>query len=147
MEIDRRAFFSSLGGAAAVSLMDSEAKADALEAYLSDQLDDSVAGTQPGAKNYPTVAELEAQIGTKNYRRGVGNLFAGGRNVRKLEPLPAHSGTAKFDLMLSLEENDGGLSGFIEYNTDLFKAETISRWMGNYRTLLGSAIADPSNVR
>ena len=61
----------------------------------------------------------------------------------KLVPLPAHSGTAKFELMLSLTENDGGLSGFVEYNTDLFNAETLSRWMGNYRTLLGSAIADP----
>lgn len=30
MEFDRRAFFSSLGGVAAVSPMDSEAKADAL---------------------------------------------------------------------------------------------------------------------
>ncbi len=90
MEIDRRAFFASLGGAAAVSLMDSEAKADALEAYLSDQLDDSVAGNQPVHKSYPTVAELEAQVGTRNYRRGVGNLFAGGRNVKKLEPMPAN---------------------------------------------------------
>ena len=88
MEIDRRAFFTSLGGAAAVSAMDSEAKADALEAYLSDQLDDAVSGTQK--KTYPTVAELDAQIGSKNYRRGVGNLFAGARNVRKLEPMPAN---------------------------------------------------------
>ena len=32
MELDRRVFIASLGGAAAVNLMDSEAKADALEA-------------------------------------------------------------------------------------------------------------------
>ena len=94
MEIDRRAFFASLGGAAAVSAMDSEAKADALEAYLSDQLDDAVSapprGTGSPKKQFPTVAELDAQITTKNYRRGVGNLFAGGRNVKKLEPMPAN---------------------------------------------------------
>ena len=94
MEIDRRAFFASLGGAAAISAMDSEAKADALEAYLSDQLDDAVSappkGTGSPKKEYPTVAELDAQITTKNYRRGVGNLFAGGRNVKKLEPMPAN---------------------------------------------------------
>jgi hypothetical protein len=94
MEIDRRAFFASLGGAAAVSAMDSEAKADALEAYLSDQLDDAVSappkGTGSPKKQFPTVAELDAQITTKNYRRGVGNLFAGGHNVKKLEPMPAN---------------------------------------------------------
>ena len=33
MEIERRSFFASLGGAAAVALMDSEARADALEHY------------------------------------------------------------------------------------------------------------------
>ncbi len=38
MQIDRRAFFASLGGAAAVSLMDPEAKAGALENYMSEQL-------------------------------------------------------------------------------------------------------------
>ena len=95
MEIDRRVFFASLGGAAAVSAMDSEAKADALEAYLSDQLDDAVSappkGTGSPQKQFPTVAELDAQITTKNYRRGVGNLFAGGRNVKKLEPMPANA--------------------------------------------------------
>jgi hypothetical protein len=95
MEVDRRAFFASLGGVAAVTAMDSEAKADALEAYLSDQLDDAVSappkGTGTPKKEYPTVAELDAQITTKNYRRGVGNLFAGGRNVRKLEPMPANA--------------------------------------------------------
>ncbi len=94
MEVDRRAFFASLGGVAAVTAMDSEAKADALEAYLSDQLDEAVSappkGTGSPKKEYPTVAELDAQITTRSYRRGVGNLFAGGRNVRKLEPMPAN---------------------------------------------------------
>ncbi len=85
MEIDRRAFIASLGGVAAVSLMDSEARADALEDYASEQLDATVAG-----KN-PTVAELEAQIVTRDYRRGAGSLFAGGKgNVSKLAPMPAN---------------------------------------------------------
>src|SRR5579871_3365421 len=92
MEIDRRAFFASLGGAAAVTAMDSEAKADALEEYMSEQLDN---GSAPSAtspdKKFPTVAELEAEIDTRTYRRGVGNLFANsGRNVKRLEPLPAN---------------------------------------------------------
>ena len=38
---------------------------------------------------FPTVAELEAQIETRNYRRGAGNLFVNSRgNVKKLEPMP-----------------------------------------------------------
>jgi amino acid adenylation domain-containing protein len=60
----------------------------------------------------------------------------------KLTPLPTHSGTAKFDLMLSLEEDAGGLSGFIEYNTGLFDAETVTRLLGHYQTLLEAVIAN-----
>ena len=94
MEIDRRAFFASLGGAAAITAMDSEAKADALEDYMSEQLDNGAANSAPTTspdKKFPTVAELDAQITTRDYRRGVGTLFANnGRNVKKLEPLPAN---------------------------------------------------------
>jgi hypothetical protein len=95
MEIDRRAFFATLGGAAAISAMDSEAKADALEEYMSEQLDNGAAGSTPATtspdKKFPTVAELDAQITTRDYRRGVGTLFANnGRNVKKLEPMPAN---------------------------------------------------------
>jgi hypothetical protein len=91
MEIDRRAFIASLGGAAAVAAMDHEAKADALEHYMEEQLDEAVASQQQGGgEKYPTVAELEAQIETRNYRRGAGNLLVNTRgNVKKLEPMPA----------------------------------------------------------
>ena len=51
MEIDRRAFIASLGGTAAVSLMDSEAKADALEHWMEEQLDEQVAATQGQARS------------------------------------------------------------------------------------------------
>ena len=84
----RRAFFAGLGGVAAVSLMDSEAKADALEDFLGDQLDEAVASKQGTAKKFPTVAELDAQIETRTYRRGAGSLFAGGRKVKRVVPMP-----------------------------------------------------------
>ena len=42
MEIDRRAFLAALGGVAAIESMDSEAKAEALEHYMMQQLDSTV---------------------------------------------------------------------------------------------------------
>jgi hypothetical protein len=95
MEIDRRSFIAGLGGAAAVTLMDSETKADALEHYMEDRLDAEVAALQQGGAapaRFPTAAEIEAQIETRHYRRGVGNLFSvnrAGATVKKLEPMPA----------------------------------------------------------
>ena len=88
MDIDRRAFIASLGGTAAVSLMDHEAKAEAMEHWMEERLDEAV--EQGGAQQkFPTVAELDAQIENRTYRRGVGNLFiARNGNVKKLEPMP-----------------------------------------------------------
>ena len=42
MEVDRRAFIASLGGTAAVSIMDHEAKAEALEHWMEERLDEAV---------------------------------------------------------------------------------------------------------
>jgi hypothetical protein len=42
-----------------------------------------------GQEKYPTVAEVEARIETRYWRRGVGNLFVSpSGNVRRLPPLP-----------------------------------------------------------
>jgi hypothetical protein len=96
IEIDRRAFITSLGGMAAIGLMSHEARADALEDYSIDRLDEALAQQQQG--KYPTVAQLEAQIETRPARRGVGNLFVTGRGdstlekvttVKRLEPMSA----------------------------------------------------------
>ena len=91
MEIDRRAFVASLGGATASSLMSDEAKADALEEFMSARLNETVAA-QAGAagQSFPSTAELEAQIETRPLRRGVGNLFAARTgNVKRLPPMPS----------------------------------------------------------
>ena len=89
MEIDRRVFIASLGGAAAVNLMDSEAKADALEEFMMRKLDEAVAQNQGASQKFPTVAEIEAQIETRSTRRGVGNLFtASSGTVKRLPAMP-----------------------------------------------------------
>src|SRR5579863_7560382 len=93
MELERRAFIASLGGAAVVRMIDHEARADALEDYSIEQLDAAVAAQQGTAQQpvYPTVAELADQIDKRGNRRGVGSLFVGtnGNHVKKLQPMPA----------------------------------------------------------
>ena len=79
MDIDRRKFIATLGGTAAVALMTSEQKADALEAYMEESLDEAIAATQQGGaapEKYPTMAEIEAQNAQRmGVRRGGGNIF------------------------------------------------------------------------
>jgi hypothetical protein len=92
MNIDRRHFFASVGGVATLALMDSEAKADALEDYMIEQLSEQQAGRGQVAAKFPKAAEIEAQIDTRHYRRGVGTLFVNtkaGEKVNILQPMSA----------------------------------------------------------
>ncbi len=57
--------------------------------------------------------------------------------------LEVESGTAQFDLTLSLEEQPEGLRGWFVYNTDLFNADTIARMAGHFQTLLEAIVANP----
>src|SRR5580692_10002708 len=50
--------------------------------------------------------------------------------------------TTKFDLTFSIQETEGGMEGWIEYCTDLYSGETVSRMAEHYRLLLGSIVAD-----
>ena len=93
IQIDRRHFIASLGGAAAVKLMTAEAKAEALESYMMAQLNGGAsAPTGTPSKKFPKAADIEAQIETRSYRRGVGNVFLTTEpnvKVKKLAPMPA----------------------------------------------------------
>ena len=51
--------------------------------------------------------------------------------------------SAKYDLTLLMEETDGGLTGSLEYNSDLFNAATIARLVGHFQALLTGIVADP----
>ncbi|MEW5928283.1 MAG: amino acid adenylation domain-containing protein [Gemmatimonadota bacterium] len=53
------------------------------------------------------------------------------------------TGTAKFDLTLTLEETPDGLRGRLEYATDLFSRATAVRFAGHFGVLLEAAAADP----
>ena len=52
-------------------------------------------------------------------------------------------GTARCDLTLTLMDVGEQVTGFWEYSTDLFKADTISRMSEHFQTLLEKVIADP----
>ena len=59
-------------------------------------------------------------------------------------PLRVDSGTAKFDLTLAITEEADGLSGLLEYRSDLFDAATVTRLLGHFTTLLEGIIANPN---
>jgi amino acid adenylation domain-containing protein len=49
-----------------------------------------------------------------------------------------------FDLFVNAVEQKAGVVLEVQYNSDLFDAETVRRWMGSYEQLLRSASEDPS---
>ncbi|WP_394831236.1 non-ribosomal peptide synthase/polyketide synthase [Pendulispora rubella] len=61
----------------------------------------------------------------------------------QLESLDVEADIAKFDLTLSLTEEDGELRGGLEYNRDLFDDATIARMMANFGVLLRGIVAAP----
>ena len=69
------------------------------------------------------------------------------REILKLRDLTidlfdVHNGSAKFDLLLSMREEDEELKGEVEYSTDLFDASTILRMVRHFQTLLKAIVSD-----
>jgi len=83
MHVDRRKFIASVGGAAAVAAMAHEDRAEALEHYMTDQLDQRVSlATAAQASTEPRVP------------RGTGNLFQ--PTTSGFEPMPANATLVDF---------------------------------------------------
>lgn len=61
-----------------------------------------------------------------------------------LQPIHTESGTAKFDLILTLVERGDMLKGVMEFNSDLFDPETIARILNHYQALLAGIVANPA---
>ena len=59
-----------------------------------------------------------------------------------LSPEPLTYERTHVDLTLSLHEGPEELQGVIEYNTDLFDHQTVERWAGHLKVLLGAMAAD-----
>ena len=60
-----------------------------------------------------------------------------------LDRLEIDPGIAMFDLTLTLEERGTGLSGFFEYNSDLFDESSIKRMAGHFERLLEDIVVQP----
>ncbi|MBQ1017583.1 amino acid adenylation domain-containing protein [Micromonospora sp. D93] len=61
----------------------------------------------------------------------------------EVTPIDLPATTAKFDLTVSVRENADGVRTVLEYCTDLFDADTMTRLAGHFQTLLRSLLADP----
>jgi amino acid adenylation domain-containing protein len=60
-----------------------------------------------------------------------------------LTPIRPETGTSKFDLTLMMEETGPDMIGAVEYNTDLFGRDTITRMVEHFQTVLRAAVANP----
>ena len=60
-----------------------------------------------------------------------------------MDQLEVETNTAKFDLSLSIAESEDGLTGTLNYNTDLFDAVTIKLMARHFERLLEAAVANP----
>src|ERR1700755_2738855 len=77
--------------AALEQTMSDELKSTAGPTNVSARLPEGSAAMSNTSQQHPTVAELDAQIATRPYRRGVGRMFwnrAGDGLVGRLPPLP-----------------------------------------------------------
>jgi amino acid adenylation domain-containing protein len=71
-----------------------------------------------------------------------GNTFAMGEVSAVVRP--AHHGTAKFDLTMSLFDDGEGFSGFLEYRGDRFSAAYAAAFTAEFTHLLAGLTSDPS---
>lgn len=72
-------------------------------------------------------------------RSGFKGLDLGGL---ELEITTNKKAYATFDIYFNMLETDSGVVVDCEYNTDLFDASSIRRWLGHYQTILEGAVAD-----
>jgi amino acid adenylation domain-containing protein len=60
-----------------------------------------------------------------------------------VSPLGIDNGTTKFELRFNLSETPQGLTGLVEYSTDLFETHTITRMVKHFQNLLEVIVANP----
>lgn len=97
MSIDQTAFFEVLGGEQAAAAMSDEAKADALEHYMIDSLNDQAYLDSP---SYVEEKDAFLQSSTPATRRGTGAIFGDGHHTPSvLAPMPERPTLMDFFLL------------------------------------------------
>jgi amino acid adenylation domain-containing protein len=61
----------------------------------------------------------------------------------EVEPLEIAPGASKYDLTLCMFDQPDGLTGHLEYRTDLFDEATVARMAGHLEGLLDAALREP----
>ncbi|MFE0043489.1 non-ribosomal peptide synthetase [Streptomyces albireticuli] len=61
----------------------------------------------------------------------------------RMEPFAVESSTSRFDLELQVFDRPDGLSGWFEFNTDLFDGATVERMARHLRRLVENLVAEP----
>ena len=62
----------------------------------------------------------------------------------RLEPYLIPQSAGQFDLTVEMSDTDGPLSGYFEYNADLFDAATIDRMQEHFQVLLEGIVEQPN---
>jgi hypothetical protein len=92
-----------------------------------------------------TAARSDGRCALVNVGFALQNMPAPQLSTRPRWTTPSllHTGTAKFDLTLLLEDGPDGFVGTVEYDIDCYSAE-VGRQLGeNFRALLAAAVAKP----
>ena len=63
-----------------------------------------------------------------------------------LRPQEIHSGTTQFDLAFYLSDTSAGVTGWLEYNADLYDSATIRRLARSFAVLAAGAAAGPDRA-
>ena len=90
------------------------------------------------ARDVSQTPVFQVMFGLQNAPRAAADLHK--LNVRRI---PTEVRSAKFDLTLLLSDTANGLSGWFEYNADLFEPSTIERLKNHFENLLASVAATP----
>jgi amino acid adenylation domain-containing protein len=89
-----------------------------------------------GAASASSTSESPASASSAPESSAPRSAAAGALNIQ--------TGTAKFDLNVTLWEGPDGIAGGIEFNTDIFDLATVARMAAHYQTLLQAIVTNPS---
>jgi acyl carrier protein len=63
----------------------------------------------------------------------------------RLSPLNVEHGTAKFDLLFNLEETEQGISGTLEYSTDIYDGAAAAQLIQDFESLAQHVVEQPDS--